>query len=81
MLERFGFHYIIVLGFDMDISMWVGVGAGIVAILGGLFIGMKFIIKGFLYELRPNAGKSLKDQVNRLESRVDEIYSLLIDRS
>ena len=65
----------------MDISMWAGIGAGIVAILGGLFIAMKFIIKGFLYELRPNGGQSLKDQVNRLESRVDEIYSLLIDRS
>ena len=65
----------------MDISMWAGIGAGIVAILGGLFIAMKFIIKGFLYELRPNGGQSLKDQVNRLESRVDEIYSMLIDRN
>jgi hypothetical protein len=70
-----------VLGFGMEISMWVGAGAGLVAILGGIFIGIKFIIKGFLYELRPNGGQSLKDQVNRLESRVDEIYSLLIDRS
>ena len=65
----------------MDISAWVGLGAGIVAVLSGLFIAMKFIIRGFLYELRPNGGQSLKDQVNRLESRVDEIYSLLIDRS
>ena len=65
----------------MEISAWVGLGAGIVAVLSGLFIAMKFIIKGFLYELRPNGGQSLKDQVNRLESRVDEIYSLLIDRS
>jgi len=65
----------------MDISMWVGAGAGIIAILTGIFVGIKFIIKGFLYELRPNGGQSLKDQVNRLESRVDEIYSLLIDRS
>ena len=65
----------------MEISMWVGAGAGIIAILTGMFVGIKFIIKGFLYELRPNGGQSLKDQVNRLESRVDEIYSLLIDRS
>lgn len=65
----------------MEISMWVGAGAGIIAILTGIFVGIKFIIKGFLYELRPNGGQSLKDQVNRLESRVDEIYSLLIDRN
>lgn len=61
--------------------MWVGVGAGIMAILGGIFVAIKFIIKGFLYELRPNGGQSLKDQVNRLESRVDEIYVLLIGRN
>lgn len=65
----------------MDISAWAGLGAGIVAILGGLFVAIKFIVRGFLYELRPNGGQSLKDQVNRLESRVDEIYSMLIDRS
>jgi len=65
----------------MEISMWVGVGAGIMAILGGIFVAIKFIIKGFLYELRPNGGQSLKDQVNRLESRVDEIYVLLIGRN
>jgi hypothetical protein len=65
----------------MEISMWVGVGAGIVAILGGIFVAIKFIIKGFLYELRPNGGQSLKDQVNRLESRVDEIYVMLSGRN
>lgn len=65
----------------MEISMWVGVGAGIMAILGGIFVAIKFIIKGFLYELRPNGGQSLKDQVNRLESRVDEIYVMLSGRN
>ena len=55
----------------MEISAWAGLGAGIVAILSGLFIAIKFIVRGFLYELRPNGGQSLKDQVNRLESRVD----------
>lgn len=79
-MEWFGFHYIIVLGFTMEISAWAGVGAGIVAILGGLFIAIKFIVRGFLYELRPNGGQSLKDQVNRLESRVDEIFILLSDK-
>jgi len=69
-----------VLGFGMEISAWAGLGAGIVAILSGLFIAIKFIVRGFLYELRPNGGQSLKDQVNRLESRVDEIFVLLSDK-
>jgi hypothetical protein len=29
-------------------------------------------------ELRPNGGSSLKDQLNRLEDRVNELYTHLI---
>ena len=29
-------------------------------------------------ELKPNGGNSLKDQLNRLEQRVDELYRHLI---
>ena len=29
-------------------------------------------------ELKPNGGNSLKDQLNRLEARVDELYRHLI---
>lgn len=31
-------------------------------------------------EMKPNGGTSLKDQLNRLEARVDELYSHLIGK-
>lgn len=37
-------------------------------------------IKEVLAELKPNGGGSIKDQVNRLEHRVDDIYKLLSDK-
>ena len=40
---------------------------------------MRYIVKT-LAELRPNGGSSIKDQVNRLESRIDDIYHILADR-
>lgn len=40
---------------------------------------MRYIVKT-LAELRPNGGSSIKDQVNRLESRVDDIYHILAER-
>lgn len=47
--------------------------------IGGAFIAMtRWLVKHYLAELKPNGGGSVKDQVNRLESRVDEIYSLLL---
>jgi hypothetical protein len=50
-------------------------------VLVGAFAGItKWLVKYYLSELRPNGGGSVKDQVNRLELRVDEIYRLLVDK-
>jgi hypothetical protein len=51
--------------------------AGAVSILGAFFGFSKWMISKFLSELKPNSGSSMKDQITRLESRVDDIYSIL----
>jgi hypothetical protein len=33
-----------------------------------------------MYEFRPNGGNSLRDQVNRLEEKVDKLYQILLQR-
>jgi hypothetical protein len=40
----------------------------------------KHHIKETLAELKPNHGSSVKDQVTRLEQRVDDIYKILCER-
>jgi len=55
------------------------VGVIILGVTGGFFGMMRYMIKT-LAELRPNGGSSIKDQVNRLEKRVDDIYHLLAER-
>jgi hypothetical protein len=50
--------------------------------IGGAFIAMtRWLVKHYLQELKPNGGSSVKDQVNRLEKRLDEVYSLLLSNS
>jgi len=51
-----------------------------VLILGSMFGLIKWMITKFLSELRPNSGTSMKDQITRLEERVDSIYLLLAKR-
>ena len=51
-----------------------------VAILGAMFGLIKWMITKFLSELRPNSGTSMKDQITRLEERVDDIYLLLASK-
>jgi len=64
----------------MSPAEWAGFGAGVCAVLTSLLVGLRFLIKGWLNELRPNGGSSMKDQLTRLEARVDELFSLMTKR-
>ena len=64
----------------MTPAEWAGFGAGVCAVLTSLLVGLRFLIKGWLNELRPNGGSSMKDQLTRLEARVDELFSLISKR-
>jgi hypothetical protein len=56
---------------------WAGFAAGITTTLIGLLAGLRWLVKGWLNELRPNGGDSLKDQVTRLEKRLDELFIVI----
>jgi hypothetical protein len=55
---------------------------GICTILSGVGYGIKWLTKHYFEEIKsqfkPNGGSSLKDQVNRLEEKVNVIYDLVI---
>ena len=65
----------------MNANGWAAMGVAIVTLLVAFMTGIRHLVKYYLSELRPNSGASVKDQVSRLEVRVDEIYSLLISNS
>jgi hypothetical protein len=64
----------------MSPAEWAGFGAGVMAVLSGGLIGLRFLVKGWLNELRPNGGSSMKDQLTRLEQRVDELFTIMSRR-
>jgi hypothetical protein len=64
----------------MTPTEWAGFGAGVIAVLSGGLVGLRFLVKGWLNELRPNGGSSMKDQLTRLEQRVDDLFVLISKR-
>jgi hypothetical protein len=58
----------------------IGIAVGVCAISTSLLVGVRFLIKSYLNELKPNGGSSIKDQINRLEQRVDDLFVLLSKR-
>ena len=61
----------------MTPTEWAGFGAGVMAVLSGGLVGLRFLVKNWLNELRPNGGSSMKDQLTRLEKRVDDLFILI----
>ena len=59
---------------------WAGLLVSLSVLIGAFAAMTKWLVKYYLSELKPNGGGSVKDQVNRLELRVDEIYRLLVDK-
>jgi hypothetical protein len=62
----------------MTIANWASMVLAILALITAFAGVVRWLVKHYLYELRPNGGGSLKDTVSRLERQVEEIYRILI---
>jgi hypothetical protein len=63
----------------MTPNEWAAVGGLILSTLAAVYSAMRFMIKSVMRELLPNSGNSLRDQVNRIEARLDSLVIKLLD--
>jgi hypothetical protein len=61
----------------MSANEITGLAVGVCAVLTSLLVGLRWVIKSYLAELKPNGGSSMKDSINRLEKRVDDLFILI----
>jgi hypothetical protein len=64
----------------MTPNEWAGLAVAATTLVGALAITVRHLVKHYLSELRQNGGSSIKDQVNRLEQKVDTLYNILIQK-
>lgn len=57
---------------------WAALAVSITTLVGVMAIGVRHLVKHYLSELRPNGGSSVKDQVNRLEEKVEFLTEFVI---
>ena len=58
---------------------WAGLIVSVIAIVSAFAGSVRWLVKHFLYELKPNGGSSLKDSVVRLEQKVEMLHELVIE--
>jgi hypothetical protein len=62
----------------MTSANWASLLVAIIAIVTAFAGSVRWLVKHYLYELKPNSGSSLKDSVIRLEEKVEILYQILI---
>jgi hypothetical protein len=61
----------------MTPANWAGLIVSIIAIISAFTGSVRWLVKHYLNELKPNGGSSLKDAVNRLEAQMAIVLELL----
>jgi hypothetical protein len=64
----------------MTFANWASLIVAIIAIVTAFAGSVRWLVKHYLYELKPNSGSSLKDSVIRLEEKVEILYQILIQK-
>lgn len=59
---------------------WAGLIVSVISVAGAFIAAIRWLVKHYLNELRPNGGSSLKDSVTRLENQVNEIMRILMEK-
>jgi hypothetical protein len=52
----------------------------VMTIIGGFAGAVRWMVKHYLNELKPNGGSSMKDSMARMEERIDDLYKLIAER-
>jgi len=65
----------------MTMAQWLGVAISICTLVAAFATSVRWLVKHYLYELKPNSGSSMKDSITRLERQVEEIYRILLTRN
>jgi len=65
----------------MSTNEWAGIAVAVTTIVASFAGSIRWLVKHYLTELKPNSGSSMRDAIERLERRVDGLYELLAGKN
>ena len=64
----------------MQAQDYATIAVAVMTIVGGFAGAVRWMVKHYLNELKPNGGSSIKDSMARLEERIDDLYKLIAEK-
>ena len=65
----------------MSTNEWAGIAVAVTTIVASFAGSVRWLVRHYLAELKPNSGTSMRDSIDRLEKRIDGLYELVAGKS
>ena len=64
----------------MEFKDYLTMIVALIAVFSAFAGGIRWMVKHYLNELKPNGGTSMKDSMARMEARIDDLYKLVAEK-
>lgn len=62
----------------MSHTDWAAIAVAITTLVAAFSGAVRFLVKHYLSELKPNSGKSMNDRLLAVEYKVEKIYEIIL---
>ena len=62
---------------EVTFNEWAGMGVAIATLISSFYFLVRYLVRSVMSELLPNGGNSMRDQIQRIENRLDNLYTII----
>ena len=62
----------------MTQTEWAAIAVAVTTLVAAFSGAVRFLVRHYLSELKPNSGKSMNDRLTMVEYKVEKIYEFLL---
>jgi len=62
----------------MSQTEWAAIAVAVTTLVAAFSGAVRFLVKHYLSELKPNSGKSMNDRLLAVEYKVEKIYEIIL---
>jgi len=63
----------------MTPAQWLGLAVSVCTLIAAFATAVRWLVKHYLYELKPNSGSSMRDEITGLKHEVAIIKDLVLE--
>jgi hypothetical protein len=62
----------------MSQTEWAAIAVAVTTLVAAFSGAVRFLVKHYLSELKPNSGKSMNDRLLAVEYKIEKIYEIIL---